>query len=52
MTYEYPEGMQLFAAPYSEETVEMAKQYIMDNGYNSDTVKLIKMAEQILVIKK
>lgn len=33
-------GFELFAAPYSEETLEEAKQYCRDNNLTPETVKL------------
>lgn len=49
---EYPSGTQLFAAPRSELSEEEAKEYIKANGYDASTVKLVRVGEQISVIRR
>lgn len=38
----YPAGTELFAGPDTEDVLEMAKKYIVSEGYNSGTVKLLR----------
>ncbi len=49
---EYPSGMQLYAAPKSKLSEEEAKAYIVANGYSAETVKLVVIKDQILVIRR
>lgn len=46
----YKSGDQLFAAPCHAECVEAAKQYIKDNAYTQDEVKIVKRGEEVMVI--
>lgn len=49
---QYPSGTPLFAAPSDDLTISRAKEYIKEQGYTADEVKLVKCDGQILVIKK
>lgn len=50
---EYPTGTQLFAAsPGDDVAIEAAREYIKNNGYTAETVKLVKSEGMVLVIKK
>jgi len=49
---DYPSNTQLFAAPRSALSEADAKAYIIANGYTSETVKLVIVKDQILVIRR
>ena len=50
--FEYPPKTILFSAPKSELSEKEAKEYIKANGYSFETVKLMRIGEQICVIRK
>lgn len=44
--------LELFAAPYTDEMVDKARQYVSDMNLSADDVKIVKRADQVLVITK
>ena len=49
---EYPSETWLWASQECETAIQEAKQYIIDEGYSSDTVRLVRNNGQIIVVKK
>lgn len=48
----YPPGQQLFAGPDDEYTIMKAKEWIWNEGYKSEQVKLVKREGRVLVVWK
>jgi len=48
----YASGTVLFAYGDCDDAVELAKAYIVDNGYNAETVKMVKREGAICVVVK
>ena len=44
--------LELFAAPYCDAMLEKARQYVSDMNLTSEDVKIVKRAEQVLVITR
>lgn len=49
---EYPSSMVIWAAPDDATGVDEAKAYIKTEGYNAETVKLVKSEGQVRVIRR
>lgn len=45
-------GLEMFAAPYTDEYLAKARQYVSDMNLTSEDVKIVKRAEQVLVITR
>lgn len=51
-TFEYKKGTHLFATQYSADAIEIAKLYITENGYSSETVKMVRDDNDLLLVIK
>lgn len=45
-------NLQIWASPDCPEAVQEAKDYIVNEGYTKDEVKLVRSGDMILVVKR